>query len=173
MQRRDASYVTRRYQRVYTLTYIVFGAITTPVLSPTQNCTNMLQHQEWQTVEQRRIATNLTMLYKISNNIVTVPTHTYLTPWTRPTHIHITSATCHTNVTQMLSNIATLHAPSFYGIRCHLTRYLHPPLTCSRTQCCTPPQQLQSNTAHMHISTFTFTLLFGTSLYHHCGGGAF
>ena len=39
--------------------------------------TNMLRHLEWQTLEQRRIATNPTMLYKITNNIVTVPIHTY------------------------------------------------------------------------------------------------
>ena len=74
------------------------GAITT-----LGSVTNMLRHLEWQTLEQRRIATNLTMLYKITNNIVTVPIHTYLTPWTRPPHVHTISATCHTNVTQILS----------------------------------------------------------------------
>ena len=42
----------------------------------TSSVTNMLRHQEWQTLEQRRIATNLTMLYKITNNIVTMPIHT-------------------------------------------------------------------------------------------------
>ena len=65
VQRRAARYVTRRYHN-------------------TSSVTNMLRHLEWQTLEQRRIATNLTMLYKITNNIVTVPIHTYLTPWTRP-----------------------------------------------------------------------------------------
>ena len=65
VQRRAARYVTRRYHN-------------------TSSVTNMLCHLEWQTLEQRRIATNLTMLYKITNNIVTVPIHTYLTPWTRP-----------------------------------------------------------------------------------------
>ena len=65
VQRRAARYVTRRYHN-------------------TSSVTNMLHHLEWQTLEQRRIATNLSMLYKISNNIVTVPTHRYLTPWTRP-----------------------------------------------------------------------------------------
>ena len=65
VQRRAARYVTRRYHN-------------------TSSVTNVLRHLEWQTLEQRRIATNLTMLYKITNNIVTVPIHTYLTPWTRP-----------------------------------------------------------------------------------------
>ena len=65
VQRRAARYVTRRYHN-------------------TSSVTNMLRHLEWQTLEQRKIATNLTMLYKITNNIVTVPIHTYLTPWTRP-----------------------------------------------------------------------------------------
>ena len=108
----------------------------------------MLHHLEWQTLEQRRIATNLTMLYKISNNIVTVPTHTYLTPWTRPaTRSHnlcYMSYQCNTNTLKY----SFFHAPSFYGIRCHLT-----PLTCSRTHCLpgrsTPSQQLQSNTAQL------------------------
>ena len=65
VQRRVARYVTRCYHN-------------------TSSVTNILRHLEWQTLEQRRIATNLTMLYKITNNIVTVPIHTYLTPWTRP-----------------------------------------------------------------------------------------
>ena len=70
VQRRAARYVTRRYHN-------------------TSSVTNMLRHLEWQTLEQRKIATNLTMLYKITNNIVTVPIHTYLTPWTRhPTRSH-------------------------------------------------------------------------------------
>ena len=62
----------------------LFCLIYTGVYHNTSSVTNMLHHLEWQTLEQRRIATNLSMLYKISNNIVTVPTHRYLTPWTRP-----------------------------------------------------------------------------------------
>ena len=86
VQRRAARYVTRRYHN-------------------TSSVTNMRHHLEWQTLEHRRIATNLTMLYKISNNIVTltVPTmiHT-LPPGRIPPHVHTTSATCHTNVTRIL-----------------------------------------------------------------------
>ena len=42
---------------------MALGAITTPVVSPT--C-SYAPHLDWQTIEQRRIATNRTMLYKIS-----------------------------------------------------------------------------------------------------------
>ena len=156
VQRRAARYVTRRYHN-------------------TSSVTNMLHHLEWQTLEQRRIATNLTMLYKITNNIVTVPTHTYLTPGHDPPHVHTTFAACHTNVTQILSNIASLHAPSSYGTHCHLTKHLHPPLTCSRTQCLpgqTPPQQLQSNTAQMYTSTFSYTLVWTHHCIITCGGSS-
>ena len=38
--------------------------------------TSLAYGLEWQTLEQRRIATNLTLLYKITNNIVTVPIRT-------------------------------------------------------------------------------------------------
>ena len=101
VQRRAARYVTRRYHN-------------------TSSVTNMLHHLEWQTLEQRRIATNLTMLYNISYNIVTAR-HIHTCPPGRvPPHVHTTSATCHTNVTRILLNIASFHAPSFYGICCHL-----------------------------------------------------
>ena len=144
VQRRAARYVTRRYHN-------------------TSSVTNMLRHLEWQTLDQRRIATNLTMLYKITNNIVTVPIHTYLTPWTRPPHVHTISATCHTNVTQILSNIASFHAPSFYGIHCHLTQHLPHSVYLDK-------HHQSSCSLILHRRTparFSSTILLGTSLCHH------
>jgi hypothetical protein len=61
VQRRAARYVTNRYHN-------------------TSSVTSMLDHLQWDTLEQRRERIQLTMLYKISNNLVDISADRYLTP---------------------------------------------------------------------------------------------
>ena len=51
-----------------------------------RSVTNMMEHLVRPTLRQRRVAKNLTMsmLYKITNNLVIIPTYKYLTPWPWP-----------------------------------------------------------------------------------------
>ncbi|XP_072014938.1 uncharacterized protein [Amphiura filiformis] len=46
--------------------------------------TNFLQDLGWQPLEDRRRAARLTLMYKITNNEVDIPSDHYLTPVTRP-----------------------------------------------------------------------------------------
>ena len=70
VQRRAARYVTNRYHN-------------------TSSVTSMLDHLEWDTLETRRTRNQLTMLYKISNDLVDIPADMFLTlapSVTRSTH---------------------------------------------------------------------------------------
>ena len=61
VQRKAARYVTNRYHN-------------------TSSVTSMLDHLEWDTLETRRTRNQLTMLYKISNDLVDIPEDMFLTP---------------------------------------------------------------------------------------------
>ena len=61
-----ARFVTRRYHN-------------------TSSVTQMPYYLHWLTLEQRRAISILTMLYKITNNLVAIPASSYLTRWSHPT----------------------------------------------------------------------------------------
>ena len=72
VQRRAARYVTNRYHN-------------------TSSVTSMLDHLEWEYLEARRTKCQLTMLFKIINDLVDIPQEEYLTPAskrTRTLHSH-------------------------------------------------------------------------------------
>ena len=60
VQRRAARYVTNRFHN-------------------TSSVTDMIQHLQWESLESRRIKSQLTMMYKITNNLVDIPADQYLT----------------------------------------------------------------------------------------------
>ena len=61
VQRRAARYVLRRYHN-------------------TSSVSDMLDHLQWPTLAQRRCCYRLTLLYKITHNLVAVPSSQYITP---------------------------------------------------------------------------------------------
>ena len=61
VQRRAARYTTRRYRN-------------------TSSVTDMLESLNWESLQSRRTKIQLTMLFKIINNLVDIPSSTYLTP---------------------------------------------------------------------------------------------
>ncbi|XP_052763343.1 uncharacterized protein LOC128223945 [Mya arenaria] len=66
VQRRAARYVTKRYHN-------------------TSSVTSMLEDLGWETLESRRTKAQLTMMYKIVNNLVDIQADSYLTPSNRST----------------------------------------------------------------------------------------
>ena len=66
VQRRAARFVTKRFHN-------------------TSSVTHMLDHLQWETHEARRCKLQLTMFYKIVNNIVDIDKDLYLTPATTKT----------------------------------------------------------------------------------------
>ena len=72
VQRRTVRYVTNRYHN-------------------TSSVTSMLGHLEWESLEARRTKCQLTMLFKIIDDLVDIPQEEYLTPAskrTRTRHSH-------------------------------------------------------------------------------------
>ena len=67
VQRRAARYATNRYHN-------------------TSSVTDMLKELEWDTLQQRRCKSRLTTLYKISNNLIDIPSSNYLIPSTLSHH---------------------------------------------------------------------------------------
>ena len=61
VQRRAARYVTNRYHN-------------------TSSVTSMLEHLQWETLESRRIKAKLTMVYKITNDLMDIPVSKNLSP---------------------------------------------------------------------------------------------
>ena len=61
VQRRAARYVTNRYHN-------------------TSSVTSMLDHLQWESLESRRTKAQLTMFYKITNDLVDIPADQYLIP---------------------------------------------------------------------------------------------
>ena len=61
VQRRAARYVTNRYHS-------------------TSSVTSMLDHLQWESLESRRTKAQLTMFYKITNDLVDIPAEKYLIP---------------------------------------------------------------------------------------------
>ena len=61
VQRRAARYVLRRYHN-------------------TSSVSDMVDHLQWPTLAQRRCCYRLTLLYKITHNLVAVPSSQYITP---------------------------------------------------------------------------------------------
>ena len=61
VQRRAAKYTTRSYRN-------------------TSSVTDMLESLNWESLQSRRTKIQLTMLFKIINNLVDIPSDTYLTP---------------------------------------------------------------------------------------------
>ena len=61
VQRRAARYVTNRYHK-------------------TSSVTAMLLELDWESLESRRVKIQLTLLYKIINDLVDIPASAYLTP---------------------------------------------------------------------------------------------
>jgi hypothetical protein len=62
---------------------------TTNIYTTTSSVNEMLQQLKWETLESRRTKIQLTMFYKIVNNLVDIPADHYLTPSktrTRTTH---------------------------------------------------------------------------------------
>ena len=71
MQRRSARWATRDYQR-------------------TSSVTQMIKDLNWRTLEQRRIDSRLTLVYKITYDLVAIPAADYLIPNTRQSrHNHL------------------------------------------------------------------------------------
>ena len=66
VQRRAARYVTNRYHN-------------------TSSVTEMLLELDWESLESRRVKIQLTLLYKIINDLVDIPAPAYLTPTTTKT----------------------------------------------------------------------------------------
>ena len=134
VQRRAARYVTRRYHN-------------------TRSVTNMLHHLEWQTLEQRKIATNqlcstryqTTLLH--SRHIHYIPYPLDTSP-TRSHNLRYMPYQCNTNTLKYSFFPRTIIL--WNSLPSHIASA--PTLTCSRTQCLpgrTPSQQLQSNTAQL------------------------
>ncbi|MEW8542121.1 MAG: reverse transcriptase domain-containing protein, partial [Candidatus Thiodiazotropha sp.] len=69
VQRRAARYCTNRYHN-------------------TSSVTDMLQDLNWESLESRRTKMQLTMLYKIINDLVDIPPSAYLTPASTRTRAH-------------------------------------------------------------------------------------
>ena len=69
VQRRAARYVTNRYHN-------------------TSSVTSMLEHLEWESLESRRVKCQLTMLFKIINDLVDIPPDHYLTEASTRTRSH-------------------------------------------------------------------------------------
>ena len=61
VQRRSARYVLRRYHNI-------------------SSVSDMLDHLQWPTLAQRRCCYRLTLLYKITYNLVAIPSSQYVTP---------------------------------------------------------------------------------------------
>ena len=71
VQRRSARWATRDYQR-------------------TSSVTQMIKDLNWRTLEQRRIDSRLTLMYKITYDLVAIPAADYLIPNTRQSrHNHL------------------------------------------------------------------------------------
>ena len=71
VQRRSARWATHDYQR-------------------TSSVTQMLQDLDWRTLEQRRIDSRLTLMYKITYDLVAIPAADYIFPNTRQSrHNHL------------------------------------------------------------------------------------
>ena len=71
VQRRSARWATRDYQR-------------------TSSVTQMIKNLNWRTLEQRRIDSRLTLMYKSTYDLVAIPAADYLIPNTRqPRHNHL------------------------------------------------------------------------------------
>ena len=69
VQPRAARYVTNRYHN-------------------TSNVTSMLEHLEWESLESRQVKCQLTMLFKIINDLVDIPPDQYLTEASTRTRSH-------------------------------------------------------------------------------------
>ncbi|CAC5413182.1 unnamed protein product [Mytilus coruscus] len=70
VQRRAARYAINRYRN-------------------TSSVGSMLEELDWETLENRRVKLQLTLVYKVVNNLVDIPCNTYLTPMssrTRTSH---------------------------------------------------------------------------------------
>ena len=70
VQRRAARYATNRYHN-------------------TSSVTSMIEHLGWESLESRRIKAQLTLFFKVTNDLVDIPASKYLTPYkaaTRATH---------------------------------------------------------------------------------------
>ena len=81
VQRRAARYVLRRYHN-------------------TSSVSDMLVMLDWPTLAQRRVCLRLTLLYKITYQVVAIPPHLYMTPHTTRTRTHTLSYLpyrCNTN----------------------------------------------------------------------------
>ena len=71
MHRKSARWATRDYQR-------------------TSSVTQMIKALKWQTLEQRRIDSRLTLMYKITYDLVAIPAADYLIPNARQSrHNHL------------------------------------------------------------------------------------
>ena len=84
VQRRAARYVLRRYHN-------------------TSSVSDMLDHLQWPTLAQRRCCYRLTLLYKITYNLVAVPSSQYITPHqtsTRSNSLAYLPFRCNTNAYQ-------------------------------------------------------------------------
>ena len=69
VQRRAARYVTNRYHN-------------------TSSVTSMLEHLEWESLESRRVKCQLTMLFKIINDLLDIPPDQYLREASTRTRSH-------------------------------------------------------------------------------------
>ena len=89
VQRRAARYVTNRYHN-------------------TSSVTSMLDHLQWETLESRRSKAQLTMLYKIVNDLVDIPAHQHLSKATNR------SRRSHMNSYLQPATSTTYHKFSFF-----------------------------------------------------------
>ena len=89
VQRRAARYVTNRYHN-------------------TSSVTSMLDHLEWESLEARRTKSQLTMMFKIINDLVNIPQEEYLTPASKRTR------TRHSYKFQQISASSDYYLNSFF-----------------------------------------------------------
>ena len=90
IQRRAARFVKSKYERSK-------GTVT-----------RLLKELEWQTLEERRKNIRLTLMYKISNNLIDIPSDRYLTPATRLSRLNNSKSYLHH------STRLNLHKQSFF-----------------------------------------------------------
>ena len=131
VKRRSARWATRYYQR-------------------TSSVTQMMKGLNWRTLERRRIDSRLTLMYKITNDLVAIPAADYLIPNTRQSrHNH---------------QLAYRQIPTLKDLQVHILSPHHSPLErppilhpcfayCGTIQSCCVP----SSTLSVDIrSAFTF-----------------
>ena len=103
-----ARYVTKRYHN-------------------TSSVTSMLNHLNCNTLENRRNINRVTMLYKITHNLVAIDPNLYLVKQPSCTPGILTFySTNFSTLEQIISSSVISHTQLSYGILCHMQHSWHP-----------------------------------------------